>query len=239
MNVTADRQRAFVDPPTPRYAVYAMPAGAFAEAGSAWLGWDARAGRHVVQPDLPGLPRPLSQLALRAGRYGFHATIKAPMALAEGQGYDDLLARVQRLCSSLEPVELQLELREDRNFLAFRPVTDTSALQDMAARVVRDLDPLRAALTDREITRRNPGALSPRQQQLLVEFGYPYALEEFRLHLTLTEQLAGDERQSSQRVARDFFADKVPDPWRIDELCLLAEDAEGYFHLRDCCPFGA
>lgn len=238
MNVKADCQSMIVDPRPARFAVYAMPAGAFADAGAAWLGWDARSGQKVTQPDLPGLPRPLSQLALRAFRYGFHATIKAPMALAQGRSYDDLLGQMQRLCSSLKPVDLQLELREDHDFLAFRPVTDTAELQDLAARVVRDLDPLRAELTEREITRRNPGALSPRQQELLVEFGYPYALDEFRLHVTLSEQLGDDEREATHRVAESYFAGKVPAPWRIDQLCLLAEDAQGFFHVRDCCPLG-
>ena len=236
MNATADCQTTTVDPHRPRYAVYAMPAGAFADAGAAWLGWDARAGRQVAQPDLPGLPRPLSQLALRAGRYGFHATIKAPMALAGDCGYDDLRDQLRDLCGRLHPVEVTLELRDDLNFLAFRPAGGTGDLQDLAATVVRDLDPLRAELTEREITRRNPGALTPRQQELLVQFGYPYALEEFNLHVTLTEQLADDERRIVRGVAEDFFAAKVPAPWRIDELCILAEDAQGRFHLRDCCP---
>ena len=35
-----------------RYAIYyAPPPGGFAQAGAAWLGWDAASGQPVAQPD--------------------------------------------------------------------------------------------------------------------------------------------------------------------------------------------
>ena len=65
-----------------RYAIYYLPpAGALADFGARWLGWDVRRGAAAVQLDLPGL-----RDATEAPRkYGFHGTLKPPFRLAEGQ----------------------------------------------------------------------------------------------------------------------------------------------------------
>ena len=46
-----------------RYAVYYTPEpGPLADFGAAWLGWDIATGAEVAHPDLPGLPRPVTEL---------------------------------------------------------------------------------------------------------------------------------------------------------------------------------
>ncbi|MBV0891982.1 DUF1045 domain-containing protein [Paracoccus sp. Z118] len=223
-------------PHEPRYAIYAMPEGDFAAAGARWLGWDVVSGRLLEQPGYPDLPRPLPELTTRPQRYGFHATIKAPMRLAKGASHGDLLAALKDSCARLAPVEIDLTLSEPGQFLHFRPARNTAALSDLAAAIVRDLDHLRRPLTEQEITRRNPGALTPRQQEMLARFGYPYVLDEFRLHLTLSDPLPAEDHAAVRGAAERHFAGKVPSPWRIDRMWLLEEDAAGFFHLRDCVP---
>lgn len=221
-------------PHSPRYAIYAMPEGAFALAGARWLGWDVVSGRLLEQPDYPDLPRPLPQLTTRPQRYGFHATVKAPMRLTEGANHADLLAALKDVCARLTPVEFNLTLSEPGEFLHFRPTGNTAALDDLAATIVRDLDHLRRPLTEQEITRRNPGALTPRQQEMLARFGYPYVLDEYRLHLTLTDPLPREDHPAVRAAAERHFAGTIPAPWRLDRMCLLEEDAAGFFHLRGC-----
>ncbi len=46
----------------------------------------------------------------------------------------------------------------------------------------------------KELQRRRAANLTPRQEFLLMHWGYPYVLDEFRFHMTLTRRLP-DEKQ--------------------------------------------
>ncbi|MBL8562189.1 MAG: DUF1045 domain-containing protein, partial [Gemmobacter sp.] len=121
-----------------RYAIYYAPApGAFAQAGAAWLGWDAASGQAVAQPD-PGL----EAVTVAPRKYGFHGTLKPPFRLAEGQDVTALQAAVAALAGRLAPVSLPgLRLRDLDGFLALTPEGDTRDLQALAAEVVTALEP--------------------------------------------------------------------------------------------------
>lgn len=214
-----------------RYAIYYAPeAGAFANAAAAWLGWDGQAGQAVAQPQLD-LPRPLADITAAPRKYGFHGTIKPPFRLAEAVAPDLLHDAVASLAASLRPVALPgLQMVNLEGFLALIPQGDTAALQALAAEVVRVLDPYRAPLTEAEIARRRPDRLSPRQRDLLAIYGYPYVMEEFRFHLTLSGPLGRDEAAITEAATR-HFAGVVPQPFRLADLCLFGEDAMGRFHL--------
>jgi hypothetical protein len=54
---------------------------------------------------------------------------------------------------------------------------------------VQGFDDFRAPATDAELARRAPASLTPRQRELLKTWGYPYVLDEFRFHLTLTDRI--------------------------------------------------
>ena len=65
-----------------RVAVYYAPQpedALFAE-GAAWLGRNPEKGAPVPQPDIPNIAEATAEPRL----YGFHATLKPPMRLAEG-----------------------------------------------------------------------------------------------------------------------------------------------------------
>jgi putative phosphonate metabolism protein len=211
-----------------RFAIYYAPrAGAFADAAAAWLGWDLLAGRAVATA-LPDLADHMAD----PRKYGFHGTIKPPFRLAEGVAPDDLAQAVARLATSLRAVELPaLALRQIDGFLAFVPDGDTAALGDLAAEVVRALDPLRAPLTEAEIARRRPERLTERQRALLGIYGYPYVMEEFQFHLTLTGRLPDTDSPRLISAALTHFDGTVPQSFRLEDLCLCGEDAAGQFHL--------
>jgi len=224
-----------------RYAIfYAPPPGGFADAAAAWLGWDAQAGQGVTRPAIAGLPRPLADLTADPHPYGFHGTIKPPFRLAGGVSPDDLAGAVQSVAAQSRPVAMPgLQMVDLEGFLAFVPTGDTSALAALAAEVVRVLDPYRAALTAAEIARRRPERLTPRQRDLLAIYGYPYVMEEFRFHLTLSGPLAAAEHPIVAKAAAAHFAGLVPQPFAVADLCLMGEDAAGRFHLLHRHALGA
>lgn len=100
----------------------------------------------------------------------------------------------------------------------------------LAAQVVRAFERFRAPLNEAEIARRNPEALSPRQRALLDEFGYPYVLDEFRFHMTLSARLSPEQRDHFLPLARDWFAEHLPRPFPVSGLALVGEDESGLFH---------
>jgi hypothetical protein len=211
-----------------RFAIYYVPReGAFADAAAAWLGWDLLRGCAVAQPNLPGL----AALTADPRKYGFHGTIKPPFRLADGVSPDDLAAAVAYLAQSLGPVQrlgLQMVLLE--GFLALVPGHDP-LLGSMAAKVVRGLESFRAPLTTAEIARRRPESLTARQRGLLEVYGYPFVMEEFQFHLTLSGRLGAGDALSFKAAAEKHFAGLIPNPFSIDDLCLCGEDEAGHFHL--------
>ena len=218
-----------------RYAIYYVPPhDAFAKAAASWLGYDVQTGREVAQPDFASLPREIEVLTADPRKYGFHGTIKAPFRLADGVSPADLAAAVRAVAAQCAAVEMAgLQMINLEGFLAFVPIGDAAALTDMAAHIVRSLDPYRAELTEAEIARRRPGDLTPRHRELLAVYGYPYVMEEFRFHLTLTGPISDAEHAIVSPLATAHFAGLVPQPFMMGDICLMGEDSTGRFHLMD------
>jgi putative phosphonate metabolism protein len=215
-----------------RYAIYYTPRpGGFADRAAAWLGWDTEQGA-VDHPRLAGVPQPLADLTATPRRYGFHGTIKPPFALAEGTDATALDQAVAALAGRLMPVHMPgLQMQQIGGFLALTPSGDPSGLMALAATVVESLDALRAPLTAADRARRKPDDLTARQRDLLDQWGYPYVMDEFRFHLTLTNDLAPDLAEAVLPVAQDWFGPVLPQPFRVEDLCLCAEAPDGRFHL--------
>ena len=214
-----------------RYAVYALPDGALGAAGAAWLGWDARAGCRVAQPEVPGLPRPVAELTERPRRYGFHATIKPPFRLAEGRTEAELRAAFDAFCARAWPARAEgLAVAAVGPFLALRPEGGAEELDRLACATVEVLDAFRAPAGEAELARRRKPGLTPRQEATLRRWGYPYVMEEFRFHVTLTGPLDEADRARARAALAAHFAPVLPRPFRVARLALMGEDAEGRFH---------
>ncbi|QDC07896.1 DUF1045 domain-containing protein [Oceanicola sp. D3] len=223
-----------------RYAVYyAPPEGPLARFGAQWLGWDAAAGAEVAQPEKTGLDMRAITKAPRA--YGFHGTIKPPFRLAEGQSAAALEAALAEFCAGAAPVVLEgLTLAQIGSFLALVPEGDATPLAALAGQAVQALDRFRAQPGPEELARRRGAGLTPRQDALLLRWGYPYVMEEFRFHLTLTGKLAPPQAEAAEAVLRQELEGLLPRPFPIDALCLFGEGAEdGRFRLICRFPLGA
>ncbi|MFQ1699875.1 DUF1045 domain-containing protein [Loktanella agnita] len=209
-----------------RFAVYYLPPdGAFAQAGASWLGWDAGRGVSARQPDLPGL----HDVTMTPRKYGFHGTLKPPFRLADGMTEDGLRAAMAVLARQVAPARCDgLGLHRIGGFLALTPQGDTAALAEVAAACVTQLDDFRAPAREAELARRRAGGLSARQDALLTRWGYPYVLEEFRFHLTLTGRL--DDLAPWEDAARAHFP-PLPAPFVVDQIALVGERPDGCFQL--------
>lgn len=220
-----------------RFAVfYTAPMGALAEFGAAWLGWDVARAIVVPHPIIAGLETPVAELSQGPRKYGFHGTIKPPFRLAQGQTVAALSDAMQALCSRRHAVALDgLELGQLGRFLALVPMGDTASLAALAASFVRELDMFRAPLTEAELIKRRGANLSPNQEANLVSWGYPYVMDEFRFHMTLTGRMPKKQTSQAHSVLMPIVAPLLPKPCVIDALTLVGEDDEGRFHQIQRC----
>ncbi|MEO0371650.1 MAG: DUF1045 domain-containing protein [Pseudomonadota bacterium] len=216
-----------------RYAVYYVPPpGPFAAFGAAWLGWDLERGT-VAHPDMPSLPLPVEDITATPRKYGFHATLKPPFRLADGRTEGELMDAVDILGSrTFHPVMgLRLELVQLGRFLALKATGHTAQLGGLAAMCVETLDMFRAPASDGELARRRGAGLRPGQEAMLMRWGYPYVMDEFRFHMTLTGKLPKPVLTEVHAALDGALQDVVPDPFTLDTIALVGEDDAGRFHL--------
>jgi len=212
-----------------RYAIYHSPSGELGAFGAAWLGWDSTMGSGVAQPEVPGLDLP--SITGTPRRYGFHATLKAPFSLAAGATPKDLRATLRAFGTAYPLVTLPaLRLSRLGDFLALTtdPSPPLSALEEA---VLRTFEPFRAPLTGEELARRSPERLTSRQRRLLETFGYPYVLDEFTFHMTLTGDLDPPTAAAAEAALGPRLAGLPLAPYRLATLSLLGEDDDGCFRM--------
>lgn len=209
-----------------RYAIYyTPPPGAFADFGAAWLGWDIAKGVRVRTFDRP------DAVTARPRRYGFHATLKPPFRLAPGATFAALGDEVARVTGRLATARVEaLTLSRLGRFLACVPADGGTALSHLAARLVRDLDGFRAAPSPRELSSRRATGLSPAEEANLVRWGYPYVMEAFRFHMTLTGPLDESTLTDVESRLAPVLAPILPRPFIVSDVTLVGEDADGFFH---------
>ena len=198
------------------------------ERAERWLGRGV-AGNPVTPLVPAGWTRAaVDAMTVDARRYGFHGTLKAPFRLAEGRTPEELDAAVARFAAGTASAEIpSLTLARLGPFFALVPGAAAPGLDALADEVVKEFDDFRAPANEAELARRNPDALTPRQRELLTAWGYPYVLDEFRFHLTLTDRIPTEERPRVERTLSDWFAPVLGAAVPVDALALFKEAAPG------------
>ena len=214
----------------PRYALYyaPRPEEALSAMANQWLGWNAETGRGRPLPLSSGIdPDRLAEIIAEPRRYGFHATLKPPFVLVDDMSERDLLDAVGRFVSRERTISAPpLVLGEIGSFLALVPTVPSTELQDLAFRCVIEFDEFRRTAAPDELARRRAAGLTPRQEQLLGRWGYPYVLEEWRFHMTLTGRLAdAGERATIAAALRHRFAGALDRPLHVRDLCVFRQPA--------------
>lgn len=209
----------------PRYAIYYAPApgSVLDRFGATILGYDAQKAVDLPFPGEIGLPD-WFELTQDPRRYGFHATLKAPMALAPDLGEDALVAACAAFAATPRAIPVIRPVVDTIDgFAAIVPAQRSAELEGLAGACVRDFDSFRAPLTEQDRARRNPAKLSPRQRDYLDRWGYPYVFEEFRFHMTLTGRLDAGRRAPILETLRRLFSKGSTDELAIDRIALFRQ----------------
>ena len=213
----------------PRYAIYYVAAAGsdLDRFGAPLLGYDAFSGTDLPFPDgvLQSMPD-WHELTRDPRKYGFHATLKAPMSMAPGRTEAELLAACEIFAGTPRRIPvIRPGVDSISGFIAVVPAEPPAELERLAAECVREFNSFRAPLTPADRARRNPSALTARQCEYLDRWGYPYVLEDFRFHMTLTGRLDTERRQPVLTMLRERFAVLGLERLPIDRIAVCRQDA--------------
>jgi putative phosphonate metabolism protein len=221
---------------TPRYALYYAPPprSELGRFGAHLLGYDAFSGKTLRLPvDIEQMLPDWGELTRDPRKYGFHATLKAPMILADGASETELLTACENFAKAPRPLPMiKPVVNAIGDFIAIVPSQHSLQLEQLAADAVRHFDSLRAPLTPQDRARRHPERLTQRQRDYLDRWGYPYVMEEFRFHMTLTGRLPAERREAVLAILRQRFAALDMNSLAVDRLALFRQsDAHSRFRI--------
>ncbi|CAA6606492.1 Phosphonate metabolism protein [Rhodospirillaceae bacterium LM-1] len=216
----------------PRYAIYFVPeeGTSLDQFGASWVGRSCFTGRHLVPS---GLTPEIETLRLKyladPHRYGFHATLKPPFALANGLSKKQLLDALSEFARQQTLIALPpLAVRTLGNFIALVPSAEAPLIHRLAEACVCRFDEFRARPSQDELNRRRAAKLTLRQDTYLQTWGYPYVLDEFRFHMTLTGRIDSDEERGVlQEALQSLWHSMSSQPVLVDAVTLLVEEAKG------------
>lgn len=193
-------------------------------AAQAWIGRNAFTGDEVpVVETGHASAEAIRDWSAFPRLYGFHATIKAPFRLKEGQSFDALSDALAAFAARQAPVVIpELVLGDLEGFSALVPAEQPAALSALERSVVETFEPFRAPMPADELLGRSEG-LTERQKHYLEAWGYPFVLEEFRYHMTLTRRLSGDDHAAARRILAEHFAPFLGKPLTVGSLSLFVQ----------------
>ena len=212
----------------PRYAIYyaAAPGSDLDRFGAHLLGYDAYGGHELPFPE--GMEQAVPDwhdLTDDPRKYGFHATLKAPLTLAQGSTEAELLAACEAFAETPRPIPvIRPVVGSISGFIALVPTDPPDTLLVLAADCVREFDCFRAPLTPDDRARRNPAQLTARQLGHLDRWGYPYVMEDFRFHMTLTGRLATQRQGTVLPLLQERFAKVNLRVVSVDRIALSRQD---------------
>ncbi len=212
----------------PRYALYYIPArnSPLDRFGSQLLGYDAWTGEDMPFPDVATeVAADWRDLTHDPRKYGFHATLKAPMPLASDSTEAELVGACSAFAARQRAIPIIMPvLGSISGFIAVVPSERSRELEELASDCVSEFDRFRAPLTAEDRARRNPETLTPRQREHLDRWGYPYVMEEFRFHMTLTGRLDAARREPLLAMLQRRFCEIGINQLAIDRIALFRQD---------------
>ena len=217
-----------------RYAIYYIPDLHLFQIGSDWLGWNSISGQETT------LSFDHRRITDRPRKYGFHGTVKPPFSLASHSTQGELQDAFHAFCASISPATGgALKISRLGRFLAMTQDVQSNEVTKLAASTVSYFDKFRAPLSDTDIEKRRRNRLTPQQDALMLRWGYPYVMQEFKFHMTLTGPLAHDKIDEIERRANSMFHDFLDQPLNINSLALLGEEEDsGRFHVIERLSLG-
>ena len=212
----------------PRYAIYYVPApgSELDRFGAQLLGYDAFSGEDLPFPD--GVTQAATDwrdITQDPRKYGFHATMKAPLSLAKDKTEAELLAACEAFAGKPRPIPVIKPVVDPiSGFIAVVPAQPSPELERLAADCTSEFDSFRAPLTAEDHARRNPSAMTARQREHLDRWGYPYVMEDFRFHMTLTGRLDAGRRGPVLSMLRNRFSAVGLETLAVDRIAVFRQD---------------
>jgi putative phosphonate metabolism protein len=215
-----------------RYAIYWAPPHEtpLARLGTVWLGRDAETSGPKAalspRPPIAGFtPAEIDMLTAEPRRYALHATLKPPFALAPDQRLEDLCDALSRFAASetafaIPPLQLA---PIGRRFLALIPSAPCPALDKLAAGCVTRFDSFRRPASPGDLARRRASGLDETEESNLLRWGYPYVLDRFRFHVTLTGPLDAATLDRLREPLTALFASATSAPLPVRDLALFVQ----------------
>ncbi len=213
-----------------RVAIYYAPhpESPLSRFGVEWLGRNHHTGDHVPQKVITGVsPTRLFEITASPRHYGFHATIKAPFRLKDGQTVEDLAIELERFCGERKIFEAPLKVASVGGFIALVLSSPSEEMASLEADTVMHFERFRALLEQDEIERRQPDRLTERQRRNFLAYGYPFILEDFRFHMTLTQRLFDPEHQTILSLASEVAAPVLEHSCSFDGLGIYEQVEPG------------
>lgn len=227
-----------------RYAIYGAPERATRlwHFGNRVLGRDAETGENIAQIVPPGFSaEEWHGFTASPRRYGFHATLKAPFALAPGRSEDELHEAVRAFAAAREPVTgIALTPIVSGGYVMLGLPQPGPRVQALAEACVSDFDAFRAPMPEADRARRGTG-LSDGERRNLDRWGYPYVFDNFTFHLTLAGPFPDGRAVEAHAALSAAYVQAVKnEAFDLRSLCLFAEPEPGApFSLILRVPFGA
>ena len=224
-----------------RYAVYYVPreGSQLANFGDKWLGWSLIDGDFIERLNGPLIPADLTKLTQAPQRYGFHGTLMAPIRLGVGFGQTAFINSVRQLAKKQKPFDLpNLKVSVRDHFLALELSEPCAQLHELAATFVTNLHSMRRPPSETEIAKRMRAKLSDRQLELLKTWGYPYVLDEFRFHMTLTGKLEIEKLTSMKPALKTLLNPLLKQAIQVTDVAVVGESETGMFHLIERVELG-
>jgi putative phosphonate metabolism protein len=219
-----------------RFAIYwAPPEGSpLAKLGAAWL----HGAPGAVLPEID--PHRRDALTAAPRHYGLHATLKPPFFLDEGRTEAELCRALESFVAGLTCfVVPPLRVAVLDGFIALVPSAPCPALDGLAAQCVTEFDAFRRPAPPEELARRRAAGLTERQEQHLLRWGYPYVLDDFRFHVTLTGRIERGEANALLAGLGHAFQPAIGTAFEVSEVALFAQDsADAPFHHSRRFKFG-
>jgi hypothetical protein len=224
-----------------RYAIYFMPESEadrgteLATFGSRAIGYDVQSGVAVDFHDHAFYRQPEAHDWTESPRrYGFHATLKAPFELAEGQSVDGLLSAAALFASRCAPVEFgRLRVRAIGSFVALTLAKPTDEVNSFAAQCVREFEDFRAPMSAERREQKLTAHLTERQRANVDAWGDPFVFDDFRFHMTLTGRLHGRDNVKRAVTVLSKIYGKIDGPVTLGALTVAEQtQPDARFRVR-------
>ncbi|MGO4436532.1 DUF1045 domain-containing protein [Rhizobium sp. RAF56] len=226
-----------------RYAICFTPPASdpLTLAAAEWLGRSVFSGETAERPPIRGLG--IQEIAFYTAmprRYGFSGMLKAPFRLREDCSEAQLLRDLMHFSGTFSPFTMPpLGVARIDDLFGLAPTNPCGDLDALAATVVQHFDRYRAPLSEAELERCDPDALSGLQFTNLFRWGCPNVMGQYRFHMPLTGPVAQRDATRIEHALKSWFAALLTQPVTFGNIALMVEvGAGGPFRVHSLHPLG-